>query len=313
GAVDELEGFADVVIGDQDAQAAFFQAADDFLDFVHRDGIDAAEGFVQEQQSRARDERAGDFEAALFAAAESVGFAFGKARKVEFIEQIFQPHGAFLLADFAGFQNREDILLDRELAENGGLLGEVANAEASAFVHRQPGDVVLLKLHRALVGFDDAHDHVERRRFAGAVRTEKANDLSGFNAHGHAIDDPALAIGLDQIAGRQEKFFRDGGGDRSVRGIFQLGFHFSFAHLAEGLDLGVPASKRLGRLVWFWMIFMSRKFVLVMTSWMRSQTSGSDRYTIWELVTTGWPVSTTMALVCQSSLGGSAMFVNVYV
>ncbi len=93
GAVHEFQGFADVVVGDEDAEAAFAEAADNFLDFIDGDGIDAAEGFVEEEKLRAGDEGAGDFEAALFAAAEGVGLALGEAGEVEFVEEGLETEG----------------------------------------------------------------------------------------------------------------------------------------------------------------------------------------------------------------------------
>src|SRR2546430_10572768 len=86
-AVHKLESFAHVVIGDEDAQAALFEAADDFLHFVNRNRVDAAQGFVEQQQPGAGDQRAGDFQPALFAAAEQVGLALGQGRQVQFVQQ----------------------------------------------------------------------------------------------------------------------------------------------------------------------------------------------------------------------------------
>src|SRR5207253_7904764 len=75
-AVDKLQRFARIVIGDQDSQPARFQLANDFLDLENGNGIDAAEGLVKEKQFWSRDQRAGDFQAAFFAAAEGVAFVF---------------------------------------------------------------------------------------------------------------------------------------------------------------------------------------------------------------------------------------------
>src|SRR6266849_7902248 len=46
-AIDQLQRFPDVVIGDEDAEAALLEAADDFLHFINRDRIDAAKRLVE--------------------------------------------------------------------------------------------------------------------------------------------------------------------------------------------------------------------------------------------------------------------------
>src|SRR5690242_8616256 len=54
------EGFPHVVVRDENADAAFLQKADDFLNIEHGDRIDAGERFVEEDEARARRERARD-------------------------------------------------------------------------------------------------------------------------------------------------------------------------------------------------------------------------------------------------------------
>ncbi len=41
GAVDDVEGFADVVVSDEDGEAGFAEHADDVLDLGDGDGVDA--------------------------------------------------------------------------------------------------------------------------------------------------------------------------------------------------------------------------------------------------------------------------------
>ena len=149
GAVHQLEGLAHVVVGDQDAQPALLEPAHDLLHLVDRDRVDAAERLVQQQQLGAGDQRAGDLQPPLFAAAQRVGLALGQARQVQFLQQVLQPHRALLALHPAGFQDGQDVLLDRELAEDRRFLRQVADAQPRPLVHRQPGDIAALELHRA--------------------------------------------------------------------------------------------------------------------------------------------------------------------
>ena len=70
GAVANAQGFPHVVIGDQDADAAFLQEADDALDFDHGDRIDAGKWFIQQDEARIGRQCAGDFDPTAFTAGE---------------------------------------------------------------------------------------------------------------------------------------------------------------------------------------------------------------------------------------------------
>ena len=104
----------------------------------------------------------------------------------------------------AGLQDGQDVLLDGELAEDGGFLGQVAHAQPGALVHRQAGDVARLEPDRALVRLDDADDHVEGGGLAGAVRAEQADNLAGRNGDGDAVDHAALAVFFHQLFGGEQ-------------------------------------------------------------------------------------------------------------
>src|SRR5919197_281028 len=77
-----------------------------------------------------------------------------------------------------GLENREDVLFDRQAAENRRLLRQVADALPRADVHRIVGDVLAVELDAAGVGRGQADGHVKRRRLSGAVRAEESHDLS---------------------------------------------------------------------------------------------------------------------------------------
>src|SRR5262249_33662045 len=62
------ERFAHVVVGDEDADVARLQEADDFLDIKDGDRVDARERLVQKDEPRSRRERPGDFDPTPLAA-----------------------------------------------------------------------------------------------------------------------------------------------------------------------------------------------------------------------------------------------------
>src|SRR5689334_12448370 len=70
-AVADAESLSHIVVGDEHADAALLQEPDDFLDVEHRDRIDPGERLVEQDEARARRQRARDFHTASFATGEA--------------------------------------------------------------------------------------------------------------------------------------------------------------------------------------------------------------------------------------------------
>src|SRR2546423_10369561 len=142
-----------------------------------------------------------------------------------------------LLAQGLCLENREDILLDRHLAEDRFLLRQITHPEPRPFVHRVIGDVVFRKNDPTAIRPDEADNHVESGCLAGAVFAEQTNDLAWPDAQIDAVDDRPPAINLDEIVGDEDfrLFVRrwDGGGGRRRRSFNRrrgyLGGHLSFS------------------------------------------------------------------------------------
>ena len=89
GAVGDREGFTDGVVGDEDGEAVLFaEFADDALDVLDGDGVDAGERFVEHENLGIGAEGAGDGETALLAAGEGDGEGFRNLGDAEAVEQI---------------------------------------------------------------------------------------------------------------------------------------------------------------------------------------------------------------------------------
>src|SRR3546814_3838688 len=61
------------------------------------------------------------------------------------------------------FEHRADILLDRHAAKDRGLLGQIAEAEDRAAIHRQSRDVGAVEHDAPRVGLHQSHDRIEAR------------------------------------------------------------------------------------------------------------------------------------------------------
>src|SRR5206468_1246869 len=114
GAIDELEGLANIMVGDEDAEPAVLKPADNLLHFVDSDRVDTAERLVQQHELRIGDQGAGNLEPTLFAAAERIRHAVRDWREIELFEQVFKPDSALLAADAAALQALQDVLLHRK-------------------------------------------------------------------------------------------------------------------------------------------------------------------------------------------------------
>ena len=77
GPVGDGEGFPYVVIRDEHAVSPFPQSLDHGLDVVDRDGVDAAEGLVQQDEVGLEGQGPRDLHAAAFASGEGVAAGVG--------------------------------------------------------------------------------------------------------------------------------------------------------------------------------------------------------------------------------------------
>ena len=68
--VTNTQGFADIVISDQHANATLFEESNDALDLDHRNRVDAGKGLVKQNEAWLRRQRPGNFHPAPFTARE---------------------------------------------------------------------------------------------------------------------------------------------------------------------------------------------------------------------------------------------------
>ena len=202
GSVADIQGFAHVVVGNQYADAPFFQMADNALDVIHGNRIHPGKGLIQQNEIRVGGQAAGDFRPAPFAAGQAHSQGIANVSDMEFLEQAFHALVTFRLAQFlAGFQDRHDVFFHGQAAEDAGFLGQIADAALSAAMHGQMGDVCLIDIDPSGIRFHQAHDHVETGGLAGPVGAEQADDLAGFHVQGDIFDNPAALIAFCQVVG----------------------------------------------------------------------------------------------------------------
>src|SRR5713101_3845266 len=88
GAVANPQGFAYVMVCNEHADAFFLQEADNFLDIQHCDWINSCERLIEQDKTRMRGQRPGDFHAPPLAAGEGEGGVVAKMADVQVVQQI---------------------------------------------------------------------------------------------------------------------------------------------------------------------------------------------------------------------------------
>ena len=199
--------FAHVVIGDEDRQAGIAQVLHDLLNLAHGDRIDAAERLVEHDHARLGDQRARDGEPAFFTAGKRERELLRHMLDAELRAAI--PRTASLrslLVQRRRLEDREEVFLDGQFAEDRLLLRQVAHAHPRAAIHREIASrPVLRKVTSPAVRPHEADDHVKARRLARAIRPEQADDLAAAAVDIHAIHHGAAAVDFDELLASAER------------------------------------------------------------------------------------------------------------
>src|SRR5512134_4087297 len=91
GAIADAERFPHIVIGDQDTDPARLEEPDDLLDIEHRDRVHPGEGLVEQDEARARGERARDLHAPSLPAREAYREARPQVADIQVAQEVVQP------------------------------------------------------------------------------------------------------------------------------------------------------------------------------------------------------------------------------
>ena len=200
GGIADVECLAHVVIGDQHPDAAVTQLAHDALDLAHRDGVHAGKRLIEQHEVRLGGQCASDLHAAALPAGKAHAGTVTNMRDAELVEQLLQACLApVAIQILARLEDRHDVVGYRELAEDRGFLGQIADAGASPLMHGGAGQVVVIDGHATGIRAHEADDHVERGRLAGPVGAQQAYDVTLADFQRDVLDDLATLVGLGQM------------------------------------------------------------------------------------------------------------------
>ena len=185
-------GFIHVMGGDEDRETAGGELMNLVPEFAAGLGVDAGSGFVEEQKFRLVDEASGEGEALFPAAGKLPSELVAAVREPEALEAALDRCGAIGHRVNAGdkievFANTQVFVITEflrhvaDVALDLGLLLADIETEASA---------------RAGVGREEAAQHTDERRFAGAIGSQKTVDLAAAHREVDGVDDDFVAEAL---------------------------------------------------------------------------------------------------------------------
>ena len=188
--VAHLDRLVDVVGDEQDRLGEpLLEAQELVLEALADDRVDGAERLVHEHDRRVGGQRPGDADALPLAAGELGRVAPGIRRGLQAHdrEQLLGAGRQARLRPAQQPRHRDDVLLDRLVREQAGLLDHVADAAAELRdVARRRVDAV--EQDAARRGLDQAVDHLERRRLAAAGRPDEHADPSRRDREREVVD-----------------------------------------------------------------------------------------------------------------------------
>src|SRR5262249_27148945 len=193
---DQVERLAHIVIGDEHADTALGEMANERANVVDRDWIDAGEGFVEEHKGRPGGKRTRDFDAAPLAARQPDRGRGSQAGDPEFVEQSVELLLTRCLVRLDRLEHGQNVFLDGQAAKDRGFLRQIADAQSRAAVHRQLGDVAALDADRALIGGYQPGDHIEHRGLSRTIGPEQSDRLAAGNFETPAPNHRSLLEGL---------------------------------------------------------------------------------------------------------------------
>ena len=184
--------------------AAFLQhGGDDRPEFAARQRIDADRRFVQQQQARAGQQRAGQAELLLHAAGQLARQPRGERRQAGEAQQACDARGAKIVRHGIQVGEQDEIFRDAEVFVQTERLRHITDRG----MHRGciGRHVVVQHPHAAGAGAQQTGEQSQQRGFARAVRANQAGDDAGLDASVDAVQRNGIGIGVAEA--------RDGGDD----------------------------------------------------------------------------------------------------
>jgi hypothetical protein len=177
----------------------FFEAADEVVDGIGDDGVEAGGGFIVEDALGVSDDGAGESDAFAHAAGEFDGhflevfFEFNDAEG--FADAIFE---SFVIADTGFAEGEGDVLGDVHGVEEGAVLEEDAEfaADGAEFAFLEVRDFGAIDDDGALIGLEEADEVFEEDAFTAAAGADEDGALATGDIEVDAAKDVLMSEGF---------------------------------------------------------------------------------------------------------------------
>jgi hypothetical protein len=189
-------GLVHVVGRHEQGRARVGELEEFFPEVAPRFGIDRAGRLVEEQQFGFVDDRAGEREALLLAAAHRAGELALAIGEMVLLDQFVDAPLRARARQRLHVGEEFEVLAHGQVLEQRELLRHVADARAQLLGlrgHRQPEHVDLPFARR-----EQAAEHADRGRLAGTVRTEETVDIAARHREVDVVDSDERAETLGQ-------------------------------------------------------------------------------------------------------------------
>src|SRR3972149_10349621 len=208
-AMGELERVIGALLDEENSQALGVEGPDRSEDLLHDQRRQAERRLVQQEQSGASHQRAGDGQHLLLAARQRAATLMlpRLEQREERIDALQIPveSGWIIGNDGAHLE-----MLDNcHAREDAAPLWRLHNAEPRDFMGRERSDVAALEEDAALVHARASEDRHHQRRLAGAVAADQGDDLALMN-----IEIDPMQDRKDALAGGNRRPFRERRGHR---------------------------------------------------------------------------------------------------
>jgi len=242
-AVGEAEGFGEVV-GDEDGGfgQGFLQVQELPVELEPGEGVEGAEGLVEEDEGRIGGEGAGEGHSLALAAGELGGIAAGVGGE-------FQPNelehfaGAGLAAVAVPAQKARDeldVLFNPPVGNEAAVLGHVADTPAQSD-GVEAGDGLTFDPHVAGRGLHQSIESAQKRRLAAAALAHERHRFAGVDGQGDPAEgDGASLIGLGDADG-----FEDGLGWHAGKSTLEC-YASGIMENDNEISAGIPVDDPVG-------------------------------------------------------------------
>src|ERR1035437_2039080 len=106
------------MVGDEHTDTVHLQVEDNLLQLQHSNRINAGEGFIKQYKRRLDSQASCNLDPAALAPAQRISHRLTHVAEVQLFDKLLGAGPSALPAQLLRFQHREDIFLDRKLAED---------------------------------------------------------------------------------------------------------------------------------------------------------------------------------------------------